>query len=387
MTGFILATLIPACLLAGMLCQGVRQLAPKWGLVDRPGERKIHTQPIPLGGGVALWAAVTLPLLGVVILAWLLPTTLTTILPTDSQLAQLWATHLGGLQQQTFDLMFLLACGTGYMLLGLIDDQRGLSWQMRLGVQLAIAAVVVLWRGWQLTFFVDLTWLTATASILWIVGLVNSFNMLDNMNGLSAGVGTIAAGMLAIVLLTVPDSVTQAPQLFIAGTLLLLAGGLIGFLWHNFPRAQLFLGDAGSYFLGFMLAVLAMLATFAGAEMPRHAVLAPLCILAVPLYDTLTVLAIRLRAGKSPFTGDKNHLSHRMVELGLSPTQSVLTIWLLTLATGMPALVLHQVNMWGAATLVVTIACLLCVLAILEAAARRHRATAKGVGSRFREND
>jgi UDP-GlcNAc:undecaprenyl-phosphate GlcNAc-1-phosphate transferase len=287
-------------------------------------------------------------------------------------LHQLWLKHCDGLKQQTPDLLFLLACGTGLMLLGLTDDKRGLPWQARLGVQTAIAAAVVLGRGWQLTFFVEVPWLTSLISIVWIVGMVNSFNMLDNMNGLSAGVGTIAAGMLAAVLLTVPDPATQAPQLFVAGTLLLLTGGLIGFLWHNFPQAKLFMGDAGSYFLGFMLAVLAMLATFSGGNLPKHAVLAPLCILAVPLYDTITVLAIRIRSGKSPFEGDKNHLSHRLVDLGLSPTQAVLTIWLMTLATGLPALVLSQVTLPGAFTLALAIACLLCVIAVLEAAARRQ---------------
>jgi UDP-GlcNAc:undecaprenyl-phosphate GlcNAc-1-phosphate transferase len=372
MSGFLLATLLPAWGIAAMLCFAIRHWAAAWGLVDKPGARKIHQQPVPLGGGIAIWAAVVVPLIAIVALAWIGPNFISVVLPTDSRLSELWLKHLDGVKQQTSDLLFLLGCGTGLMFLGLADDKRGLPWQARLGVQTAIAAAVVLGRGWQLTFFVDVPWLTSLISIVWIVGLVNSFNMLDNMNGLSAGVGTIAAGMLAAVLLTVPDPTTQAPQLFIAGTLLLLAGGLIGFLWHNFPQAKLFMGDAGSYFLGFMLAVLAMLATFSGGNLPKHAVLAPLCILAVPLYDTITVLAIRIRAGKSPFEGDKNHLSHRLVDLGLSPTQAVLTIWLLTLATGLPALVLSQVDLPGAATLVVSVVCLLCVIAVLEAAARRQ---------------
>lgn len=370
MSGFLLATLVPAVVIAAILCFAIRKWAAAWGLLDKPGARKIHQQPVPLGGGIAIWAAVVVPLMAIVALVWLGPDLFTSVLPRDSRLNELWLKHLDGVQQQTPDLLFLLACGTGLMLLGLADDKRGLPWQARLGVQTAIAAVVVLWRGWQLTFFVDVPWLTSLISIVWIVGLVNSFNMLDNMNGLSAGVGTIAAGMLAAVLLTVPDPATQAPQLFIAGTLLLLAGGLIGFLWHNFPQAKLFMGDAGSYFVGFMLAILSMLATFSGGNLPKHAVLAPLCILAVPLYDTITVLAIRIRSGKSPFEGDKNHLSHRLVDLGLSPTQAVLTIWLLTLATGLPALVLSQVSLLGALTLVLAIACLLCVIAVLEAAAR-----------------
>ncbi len=102
---------------------------------------------------------------------------------------------------------------------------------------------------------------------MWIVGLVNSFNMLDNMDGLSGGVAAIAAAMLAAVLLIAPDPETHGPQLFVAGFLLVLVGSLLGFLWHNRPPARLFMGDAGSYFIGFCLAVATIAATFAGEQL------------------------------------------------------------------------------------------------------------------------
>src|SRR5690606_15600815 len=128
-----------------------------------------------------------------------------------------------------------------------------------------------------------------------------------------------------------PDPRTQQPQLFVAGLLLVLAGSILGFLWHNRPPARIFMGDAGSYFIGFTIAIATLLATFSSYQSVRpHTVLAPLCVLAVPLYDTVTVLWIRLRQGKSPFHADKNHFSHRLVDLGLNKTQAVLTIYLLT---------------------------------------------------------
>ena len=124
--------------------------------------------------------------------------------------------------------------------------------------------------------------------MLWIVGLVNSFNMLDNMDGLSAGVAAIAAAMFAAMMLLTPRPDNNQPQLFIAGLLLVIAGSLMGFLWHNRPPARLFMGDAGSYLVGYLLAMATLTATFAGGSLPKHAILAPLCVLAVPLYDTAT---------------------------------------------------------------------------------------------------
>ena len=373
MIGFILATAVPSFLVSLAFGFLVRKLAPRFGLVDQPGYRKVHTFPVPLGGGLAIWAGIVLPLfVGIVVLPNRPFYTLLEKVPQADSIVRLLQTHAGGIRQQSGDLLFLLVCATVLMLLGLADDRRGLDWRLRLAVQFAIAAVVVFWKGWKLTVFVDAPALTNIISVLWIVGLINSFNMLDNMDGLSAGVAAIAAAMLAAVLLLAPDPESNSPQLFVAGFLFVLVGSLVGFLWHNRPPARLFMGDAGSYLVGFLLAVTTMLATFAGGDLPRHAILAPLCVLAVPLYDTMSVVWIRLSSGRSPFEGDKNHFSHRLVDLGLTKPQAVLTIYLATAACGLSALVLHQVNTAGAVTIVLSIACLLAVIAILETTARRR---------------
>jgi UDP-GlcNAc:undecaprenyl-phosphate GlcNAc-1-phosphate transferase len=212
-------------------------------------------------------------------------------------------------------------------------------------------------------------------SVLWIVGLVNSFNMLDNMDGLSAGVAAIAGSILAAVMLLAPNPVTNQPQLFVGGLLLVIVGSLTGFLWHNRPPARLFMGDAGAYLVGYLLAVTTLTATYASYQSHPYAVLAPLCVLAVPLYDTATVVWIRLRAGRSPFVGDKSHFSHRLVELGMTKPQAVLTIYLATATCGLGAFLLHEVDAVGAGVVALLVGCVLVLVGVLETAARRARSS------------
>ena len=358
---------IPSMVICWLAAFGVRRWGPRLGLIDRPGARKIHARPMPTSGGLAIWLGVVLPLLAGQITLWAVAESpaLSRLLP------QFVAPHLPGLLHQSGKLWTLLAGGTVLMLLGLADDRRGLDWRLRITVQTLVAVTLVA-AGWRLSLFIDMPWLTATLSVLWIVGLVNSFNMLDNMDGLSAGVAAIAAAILAAVMLLTPRPDNEQPQLFIAGLLLVITGSLLGFLWHNRPPARLFMGDAGSYLVGYLLAMTTLTATFAGGSLPRHAILAPLCVLAVPLYDTASVVLIRLRVGRSPFVGDKSHFSHRLVELGMTKPQAVLTIYLTTATCGLGALLLRQVNVGGALVVLLMVVCTLALVAVLETAGRRR---------------
>ncbi len=374
MIWLVVGSLAPSVLVALAAAFWVRRYGPRFGLVDRPGHRKVHATPTPTSGGLAIWLGIVLPLAaGHAVLAILLGTrhgdpTAPLPLPIPAFIEP----HLAGLAQQAGKLWEVLAGGTVLMVLGLVDDRRGLDWRLRLGVQTLVAAVMVL-LGWRMSLFVDAPLLMSLLSVVWIVGLVNSFNMLDNMDGLSAGVAAIAASMLAAVMLLGPNPKADQPQLFVGGFLLVLVGALLGFLWHNRPPARLFMGDAGSYLIGYLLAIATLTATFAGEKVPRHAILAPLCVLAVPLYDTATVIWIRLRAGRSPFVGDKSHFSHRLVELGMTKTQAVLTIYLATATCGLGALLLHEVQQSGACVILLLIACVLLLVGILETAGRRNR--------------
>jgi UDP-GlcNAc:undecaprenyl-phosphate GlcNAc-1-phosphate transferase len=195
--------------------------------------------------------------------------------------------------------------------------------------------------------------------------------------------------MLAAAALLTPRPDNHQPQLFVAGFLLLFVGSLLGFLWHNRPPARLFMGDAGSYLIGYLLAMATLTATFAGGELQTGApgasasgfpgALAPLCVLAVPIYDTASVVLIRLRQGRSPFVGDKSHFSHRLVKLGMTKPQAVLTIYLATATCGLGALLLHQVNSIGAILVLLLVACTLLLVAVLENAGRSNK---RGAGSK-----
>ena len=153
-------------------------------------------------------------------------------------------------------------------------------------------------------------------TVLWVVGLTNSFNMLDNMDGLAASVGLIVALLFCGAQIAVGS-------LFVPAVMLVVAGALAGFLVHNHSPARLFMGDAGSNFLGFLLGALTVAGTFTRDD-PSHTfspygVLAPLLVMAVPLYDMTSVILIRLSEGRSPFLGDRRHFSHRLVARGLTP--------------------------------------------------------------------
>lgn len=362
MIWLVLGSLLPSMAVAWSAAWLVRRWGPRWGLIDRPGVRKIHAAPMPTAGGLAIWLGIVVPLaVGQLVLAM--------VACTSIGLPEILEIHGSGLWQQSGKLWTMLAGGTVLMILGLVDDRHGLGWRVRLSVETAVAVSMVL-LGWRLTLFLDMPLVTGVISVAWIVGLINSFNMLDNMDGLSGGVAAIAGAMLALVMLAAPSPVTHQPQLFIGGFLLIMVGALVGFLGHNRPPARLFMGDAGSYLIGYLLAMMTLTATFAGNDVPRHAILAPLCILAIPLYDTTSVILIRLRAGRSPFVGDKSHFSHRLVDLGMTKPQAVLTIYLATATCGLGAFVLHEVDTLGACIVLLLEVCVLVLVAILEAAGR-----------------
>ncbi len=372
MIWLILGSVLPSMFVCWAAAWWLRHNGPRLGLVDRPGPRKVHAEPMPTAGGLAIWLGIVLPFaVGEVLLCAAAAT-------GGAWLPDFVVPHVSGLLQQSPRLWVLLAGGTVLLLLGLTDDRYGLDWKIRLAVQTFVAVVMVL-LGWRLSLFLDMPLLTGALSVIWIVTLINSFNMLDNMDGLSAGVAAIAAAMLAVVMLLAPDPITNQPQLFVGGFLLVLVGSLVGFLWHNYPPAKLFMGDAGSYLIGYLLAIATLTATFAGGTLPRHAILAPLCVLAVPLYDTVTVVLIRLRAGRSPFVGDKSHFSHRLVELGMTKTQAVLTIYLATATCGLGALLLHRVDYaLDAGVILLLVGCVLVLVGILETTGRRGNKTERG---------
>lgn len=342
---------------------GMIRLAPRAGLVDKPGHRKIHDVPKPLGGGVGIFLGVAVPMVigtGVIgsadiaiaihgdfaIVEWLGLEWHTT--------QSVGAALVEGARQQIPLALGFLAGGLAMFLLGLIDDKKALGPFIKLLVQLAVSG----WFVWQFdtrlfTFLDDNTPLGTLPSILitvlWIAGVTNAFNFLDNMDGLCAGVAAVCSMVFLVAALIVG-------QLFVAAALALLIGALLGFLVFNFPPARIFMGDSGALFIGFVLGVLTVRTTYLlpGEDFAAgwYSVLVPVIVLALPLYDMVVVSAIRISRGRSPFVGDTNHFSHRLVARGMSRRTAVLTLYLITAATGVAAILLPLVATSFAAMLI-----------------------------------
>jgi UDP-GlcNAc:undecaprenyl-phosphate GlcNAc-1-phosphate transferase len=354
-----LALVVGSFALSAGLSALARVVAPRLGLVDRPGGRKVHKAPTPMGGGVAIWLTMVLMIgLGALALG-----------PGRAFLPGAVGELAGGAWTRFGQLGLILGLSTVIMGMGLADDRYGLGWRLRLVVQVGLACLIV-YSGIRITLFrpFDSPIVSGAITVLWIVGLTNSFNFLDNMDGLAAGVGLIAASLFVVAQVEVEGR-------FVPAVLLVLVGALGGFLVHNRHPARLFMGDAGSNFLGFLMGTLTVVGTFTrpAEGFSPYGVLTPLLVMAVPLYDTTSVILIRIKEGRSPFEADRRHFSHRLVDRGLTPPLAVRTIYLVTLAGGLGALLLPRPWMDGAGACVVVgqTVCLLGVVALLEVSSNR----------------
>lgn len=336
----------------------VMKLAWRWNIVDNPGTRKIHMTPKPLMGGISFYLSFNLVVLAHVFSLLLLQNQLWV-----QQWLPLAVKQIPRLNLVLPRLMLLLSCGTILLIVGLLDDilKEKFSYKWKFVGQF-IAALILVFGGIR-TEFMPFEFLDIVISILWIIGITNSFNLLDNMDGLSAGVALIAALIFFFVTLF-------QLQIFMAFILIALAGSVLGFLIYNFKPAKLFMGDSGSLFLGFMFGTLTILGSY---KVPQSQsllpVVMPVLILSMPLYDTFSVIFIRLKEKRPLFKGDTRHFSHRLVALGFSEKETVLFIYLVTFCVGIGASLLPYIPLWGNLVVLiqtVTIYMLITVLMIIS---------------------
>ena len=321
-------------------CVTVLATLPLWrkwclrtGLVDAPGHRKIHDQPIPLAGGLAVMTGLLVPTLLACLGLWWHSSGGNAA--DSSALSGAAAQHFDqvtlldpkaafllqyGLGRRAIELAAILLGAVGILLVGWLDDKHELRPKAKFAGQFIVAALVAA-SGVRITLFVPNIIFSYVITILWILTIINAFNFMDNMNGLCAGLGAIAAYNFAII--------AAAGGQYLVGLIAFLTfGALLGFLPYNFPRARAFLGDGGSHLVGYLMAVLAILPHFYTPRYQRRwAVLIPLLILAIPLADMTWVVLRRWRIGQPFYEGDTNHLSHRLVRRGLTQWQAVLLIW------------------------------------------------------------
>ncbi len=342
-------------LLSLLLTFAIRGLARKIGFVDMPGGHKGHAQPVALGGGLAIFLTIVIPTFAGTLLArWALPHQDTGWIP------EYLANHLAGIADK---LPLLSAVIIGALILhvvGLIDDVRPLGPWSKLLVQFLVAGTLV-W-GFKIRSVEALgEWPSIGITTFWIVLIINAFNFLDNMDGLSAGVAAISGLIFACAAMV-------SGQIFVPVLALVLVGAVTGFLTFNFNPASIFMGDAGSMVVGYFLAVLTVMTTYynpAQHSLPAG-ILVPVVVLAIPLYDVISVVIHRLRAGDSPFCGDRRHFSHRLIKRGMSVKAAVCTIYLATAAVSVSAIILPRLP-WSDALLVFAqCLCVVLMIAILE---------------------
>lgn len=341
----------------------VRRWALRVGFVDRPNVQKFHEGATPYGGGIAIfvafWGTLGLGLLGGWVLLKLDP----------SWLGQTQASWLRGIALRLPQLGAILGGGVVLLALGLIDDRKGLGPLPKLAVEILVAVGVAA-CGVRATLFVESQLYGYVVTVGWIIVVINAINLLDNMDGLSAGVAACATTIFLLV-------AVQSGQVFITAALLALLGALLGYLRYNFPPASIFMGDAGSISIGYLLSTLTIVATYY-QKGQVYAVILPLLVLAVPLFDTTSVVLLRIRLGKPIYVGDTNHFSHRLVRMGMSVRRAVLTMYLLTFCSGLGAVLLYQVTELGALLILTQTVLILVLVGLLEHESRTGRERTNG---------
>lgn len=281
-----------------------RRAAARWGFMDQPAARKVHTVPIPRLGGIAMVCAV-----------------LAALLVFEDRF---------GINQ----LAVILIGAAWVSVLGAWDDRWGMRPVYKLLGQLAAAAFLVV-SGVHISFLPS-PYLNWAVTVVWVVGLTNAINFLDNMDGLSGGVVAIAAAFFLLL-------AVQSGQYLVGGLAAALLGASVGFLLYNFNPASIFMGDTGSLFLGFALAALAIKLRFPGnAAIVTWMV--PVLVLGLPIFDTTLVVISRLRRRLHPATPGKDHTSHRLVSLGLTQREAVMALYLVTGMLGMVAQFVTHAN-------------------------------------------
>lgn len=280
-----------------------RQIAQRVGLMDQPSARKVHQRPMPLLGGLAIYGAFMIALL----------------------LFRNWPQHI-------LELGAILSGATWLALVGLVDDRKGLSPWTKFPAQF-LAAGVVIAAGIHIDLF-NVPLLDGALTFLWIVGITNAINFLDNMDGLAAGVSAIAAAFLFIL------AASQGQEL-VSTLAAALCGSAVGFLIYNFNPATTFMGDMGSLVLGFVLSVLGIKLHFFGQSL-QVSWMIPILVLGLPVFDTSLVMFTRLREKRSLVKGTTDHTSHRLVRMGLSHRLAVLNLYTACVLLGLAALVISQ---------------------------------------------
>lgn len=321
-------------------------------LMDTPGApgHEKELRHVPNIGGIGIFATITLPL--VVLLVW-------ASAGSSSEIATAF-------RDDRATLVVLILAMFGLHSLGLIDDRRSLPALPKFAAMVFVATVPVALLDIRLFTFLDMqpggVLLSTLLSILWVLVITNAMNFLDNMDGVCAGLSAVIGAILLVIALSTGDLVS-------ASLLACVAGSSLGFLVWNRPRALIFMGDSGSLVLGFALAVVSVRLTYydsSAGDSPWTAVFVPLAVFAVPVYDMVSVIVIRISQGRSPFVGDQQHFTHRLRKRGLSDRRTLFIVLGCGIITGMSGLLMLSLAPALAPVAGLQVVLILIILAVYE---------------------
>ncbi|MBN2030808.1 undecaprenyl/decaprenyl-phosphate alpha-N-acetylglucosaminyl 1-phosphate transferase [bacterium] len=343
------------------------RLAKRWQIVDHPGDRKIHHAPKPLMGGVGIVIGLLLTVGGDIVILYVFSSS-HWFQDHFSNVVDLFPLLRSVLPK----LVLILAGGFLIHLLGLVDDilKGRLSYRFKFIVQFAVISSVVL--GGVRISFMPTQLLDIVVTVVWIMGITNGFNLLDNMDGLASGISFICGGLLFVV------AVLQG-QVFFAFILAALTGSCLGFLFYNFHPSKLFMGDSGSLFLGYLFGTLTATGSYVVEEsVSTIPVIMPILILSIPLYDTFSVVFIRWKEKRPLFIGDKKHFSHRLVDLGMTYRGAVVYIYLVCFCVGIIALLLPYVSVGANIIILIQAITIYVLITILIATGKQKKNHVEG---------
>lgn len=338
--------------LAGIFVHICIKVAPRFGFVDIPQHEahKNHRKSTPVMGGIGMltgWLAALALGLCICIFA---PKLL------DEEIGN----TLAGLDSVKLPLCTIILGAILVTILGMTDDRHAMHALPKFLGQALVAGIVAA-LGLRISFLHVIPGANWVVTILWIMTLMNAMNFFDNMDGLAAGASALAALFFLFV-------AALRGQNFVAVLAAVTGGAATGFLIFNAPPAKIFMGDGGSHFLGFMLAVIGILTTFylPGDSLTPAPILIPLFVLGVPLFDAVAVVIIRMRLGVPVYKGDNRHISHRFVKLGLSRPQAVLLVHLLCVILGVSGLTLLWLPAAGFMLVLALVSSVFAVISIIQ---------------------
>lgn len=365
--------------LVSLLCSSIItplaiHLGRRLGVLDLPGPRKIHQDPIPLSGGWSIFFTLCIIVWGHLLGAVVLKGT-----DLDLYIGERLQYYVSVSPKLMLKVAPVFLGALGMFLLGLVDDLRGISVKSRLWVQVGIAAILV-----GLGYHPNLSFLpiqiACLVGVLWIVGITNAFNFLDGLDGLSSGVALVGT----MALLTIMGITIQPDVVFFLAA---LAGTLMGFLRFNFHPARVFLGSSGSLLVGYLMAMGTLQVTYMKDTSDNWLMplFTPIFVLAIPLYDTTSVILIRILQNRSIAIGDQSHFHHRLMRLGFSHRQTVSFIVLISFAVALSGVRLVNATLFQSLVTLVQIVSLLSIVILAERVAARIRSN--WINRRRRKDD